>query len=107
MNGGGEFAAYDIMKNADIEGTFFVDAQHSYDIYSSSITVVVSLDVGDVLFRITSVTEVPHGNIFSQPVARSSVAGWRIQYIFNKFVCHLRFTLLLIHSLKQIVNAIF
>jgi hypothetical protein len=35
MNGGGEFAAYDIMKNADIEGTFFVDAQHSYDIYSS------------------------------------------------------------------------
>jgi hypothetical protein len=35
------YASYDIIKNADIEGTFFVDADDRY--HSSSLTVVVSL----------------------------------------------------------------
>jgi len=71
------YASYDIIKNADIEGTFFVDADDKY--HSSSITVVASLNAGDVLFVRTSSTYTPHGSIFSQSVARSSVAGWRIQ----------------------------
>jgi hypothetical protein len=76
MDGTGAYASYDIIKNANIEGTFFVD---SSDYHSSSITVVVSLNTGDVLFVRTSSTYTPHGSVFSQPVARSSVAGWRIQ----------------------------
>ena len=79
MKGTGAYASYDIIKNADIEGTFFVDAQDSYDYHSSSITIVVSLNTGDVLFVRTSSTYTPHGSVFSQHIARSSVAGWRIQ----------------------------
>ena len=79
MDGTGAYASYDIIKNADIEGTFFVDAQSSGDYHSSSTTVVVSLNTGDVLFVRTSSTYTPHGSIFSRSFVRSSVAGWRIQ----------------------------
>jgi len=79
MDGKDEYASYDIMKNADIEGTFFVDAEHSYDIYSSSMTVVLSLEVGDALFLRISSTYTPHGSVLSVKDARSSVAGWLIQ----------------------------
>jgi hypothetical protein len=64
-------------KNADIEGTFFVDADDRY--HSSSLTVVVSLNAGDVLFVRTSSTYPPHGNVISNANERPSVAGWLIQ----------------------------
>lgn len=79
MDGKEAYASYDIMKNADIEGTFFVDAEYSYDIYSSSLTVVLSLEVGDTLFLRISSTYTPHGSVVSNTNARSSVAGWLIQ----------------------------
>ena len=78
-SGTNTYASYDIMKNGDIEGTFFVDAEHGMDLFSGSTTVVVSLQVGDVLFLRTSSTREPHGNIYSRYYARSSVSGWRIQ----------------------------
>ena len=71
------YASYDIIKNADIEGTFFVDADDRY--HSSSLTVVVSLNAGDVLFVRTSSTYPPHGNVISNANERPSVAGWLIQ----------------------------
>ena len=79
MDGPGAYASYEIIKNADIEGTFFVDADTTDDYKSSSMTVVVSLEVGDVLFVRTSSTYTPHGNVVSKYTFRSSVAGWRIQ----------------------------
>lgn len=79
MDGANTYASYDIMKNGDIEGTFFVDAEHGSDLYSGSMTVVVLLQVGDVLFLRTSSTREPHGNVYSRFYARSSVSGWRIQ----------------------------
>jgi hypothetical protein len=79
MNGKDAYASYDIMKNTDIEGTLFVDAEHSYDIYSSSLTVVLSLEIGDALFLRTSSTYTPHGNVDSNTNERSSFAGWLIQ----------------------------
>jgi hypothetical protein len=54
------------IKNADIEGIFFVDAENTLDYQSNSMTVVVSLEVGDVLFVRTSSTYTPHGNVISK-----------------------------------------
>ena len=79
MNGPGAFASYVIIKNEEIVGTFFVDAEHSTEYRSSSMTVIVSLQVGDVLFVRTSSTFTPHGNVVSDVNARSYVTGWRIQ----------------------------
>ena len=79
MNGPGAFASYEIIKNAEIVGTFIVDAEHSTEYRSSSMTVIVSLQVRDVLFVRTSSTFTPHGNVVSDVNARSYVTGWRIQ----------------------------
>jgi len=79
MDGVGAFASYNIIKNADIGGTFFVDAEDNSEYHSSSIIVVLSLNAGDVLFVRTSSTYTPHGNVVSNGDARSSVAGWLIQ----------------------------
>jgi hypothetical protein len=46
---------------------------------SSSMDVIVLLQVGDVLFDRTSSTYTPHGNVVSNADVRSSVAGWLIQ----------------------------
>ena len=54
------------IKNEDIEGIFFVDAENTLDYQSTSMTVVVSLEVGDVLFVRTSSTYTPHGNVISK-----------------------------------------
>ena len=79
MNGPGEYASYEIIKNADIVGTFFADADENNEYRSSSMTVILSLQVGDALFVRTSSTYTPHGNVHSSTNARSSVAGWLIQ----------------------------
>jgi hypothetical protein len=79
MNGPDAFASYEIIKNSDIEGTFIVDAQHTGDYQSCSMAVVVSLEVGDVLFVRTSSTYTPYGNVASNGIEWSSFAGWRIQ----------------------------
>jgi hypothetical protein len=79
MNGPGAYASYEIIKNAEIVGTLFIDADHSHEYRSSSTTVIVSLQVGDILFVRTSSTYAPHGNVQSNAFARSHVAGWRIQ----------------------------
>jgi hypothetical protein len=79
MNGPGAFASYAIIKNEEIVGTFFVDAEHSTEYRSSSMTVIVLLQVGDVLFIRTSSTYTPHGNVDSGVNARSYVTGWRLQ----------------------------
>jgi len=83
MQGPGAFASYAIIKNAEIVGTFFVDAVSEHEYRSSSVTVIVSLQVGDVLFVRTSSTYTPHGNVLSNVNDWSSVAGWLIQQIFN------------------------
>ena len=80
MHGPGAFASYAIIKNAEIVGTFFVDADKEPTEYrSSSMDVIVLLQVGDVLFVRTSSTYTPHGNVVSNADVRSSVAGWLIQ----------------------------
>ena len=79
MKGQGAFASYAIIKNAEIVGTFFVDAELNVEYRSSSMTVIVSLQVGDVLFVRTSSTYAPHGNVLSNANDWSSVAGWLIQ----------------------------
>ena len=79
MNGPGAYGSYEIIKNEEIVGTFFVDAEHSTEYRSSSMTVIVSLQVGDVLFVRTSSTYTPHGNVISNANERPSVAGWLIQ----------------------------
>ena len=79
MNGPGAHTSYQIIKNEEIVGTFFVDAEHSTEYRSSSMTVIVSLQVGDVLFVRTSSTHAAHGNVVSNVNARSHVTGWRIQ----------------------------
>ena len=79
MAGTGSYASYEIIKNAEIEGTFFVDANVSDEDRSTSMTVIVSLQVGDVVFIRTSSTFTPHGNVISNVNHRSSVAGWLIQ----------------------------
>ena len=65
MKGPGAFASYAIIKNAEIVGTFFVDAESEQEYRSSSVTVIVSLQVGDVIFVRTSLTYAPHGNVLS------------------------------------------
>ena len=79
MVGTGSYASYNIIKNAEIAGTFFVDAAASSENRFSSTTVIVSLTVGDALFVRTSSTYTPHGDIASNANERSSVAGWLIQ----------------------------
>ena len=79
MNGPGEYASYEIIKNAEIVGTFFVDAEHNDEYRSSSMTVIVSLQVGDGLFVRTSSTYTPVGNVQSNANVRSHITGWRIQ----------------------------
>jgi hypothetical protein len=76
MNGPGDYASYEIIKNADIVGTLFTDADENNEYRSSSSTVIVLLQVGDVLFVRTSSTYTPHGNVHSSTNARSSVAGY-------------------------------
>ena len=79
MHGPGAYASYKIIKNAEIVGTFFVDAEKESEYRSSSVTVIVSLQVGDVLFVRTSSTYTPHGDVLSNAHDWSSVAGWLIQ----------------------------
>jgi hypothetical protein len=79
MNDPDAFASYEIIKNSDIDDTFIVDAHNTGDYQSCSMTVVVSLEVGDVLFVRTSSTYTPHGNDASNGIERSSVAGWLIK----------------------------
>lgn len=79
MHGPAEYASYVIIKNAEIVGTFFVDAGYVREYRSSAMTVIVSLQVGDVIFVQTSSTYTPHGNVISNANNWSSVAGWLIQ----------------------------
>ena len=79
MQGSGAYASFAIIKNEEIVGTFFVDAEHNIEVRSSSMAVIVSLQVGDVLFVRTSSTYTPHGNVKSDADARSHITGWRIQ----------------------------
>ena len=79
MHGPGAYASYAIIKNAEIVGTFFVDAEKESEYRSSSMTVIVSLQVGDVLFVRTRSTYTPHGDVLSNAHDWSSVAGWLIQ----------------------------
>ena len=77
MAGLGSYASYEIIKNAEIVGKFYVDAEYNDEYRSSSMTAM--LQVGDVLFVRTSSTYTPHGNVISNTYAKSSVAGWLIQ----------------------------
>ena len=81
MAGLGSYASYEIIKNAEIVGKFYVDAEYNDEYRSSSMTVM--LQVGDVLFVRTSSTYTPHGNVLSNVNDWSSVTGWLIKYIFN------------------------
>ncbi|XP_071177903.1 complement C1q-like protein 4 [Mytilus edulis] len=75
---GHHYASFEFVKNANIQGSFFVDASATNEWRSSSSTVVLVLVQGDVVFLRTSSTYVPHGNILSSKDARSSFTGWLI-----------------------------
>lgn len=77
MNHG--YASFEIVKNNEVQGTLFIDAQHSDEYRSSSITLLLTLVQGDVVFVRTSSTYTPHGSIISWKDGRSSFAGWLIQ----------------------------
>ncbi|CAC5400372.1 unnamed protein product [Mytilus coruscus] len=72
------YASFDLVKNADVQGSFFIDASGENEWRSSSLTVVLALVQGDVVFVRTSSTYVPHGNIYSSKEGRSSFTGWLI-----------------------------
>ncbi|CAC5400376.1 unnamed protein product [Mytilus coruscus] len=74
-----EFASYELVKNNAVQGSMFVDAEHSGENRSSSMTAVLALFHGDVVFVRTSSTYIPHGSIHSSKNGRSSFAGWLIQ----------------------------
>ena len=80
MKGPGAFASYAIIKHAEIVGTFFVDAESEQEYRSSSVTVIVSLQVGDVIFVRTSSTYAPHGNVLS------NVNDWSSVGLLNTFL---------------------
>ncbi|VDI70832.1 Hypothetical predicted protein [Mytilus galloprovincialis] len=73
------YASFDVVKNADVQGSFFVDAGGVGEYRSSSTTIVLALVNGDVVFVRTSATYVPHGSIHSSKDGRSSFTGWLIQ----------------------------
>ncbi|CAG2253262.1 unnamed protein product [Mytilus edulis] len=75
---GHHYASFEFVKNANIQGSFFVDASITNEWRSSSSTVVLALVQGDVVFVRTSSTYVPHGNIHSSKDGRSSFTGWLI-----------------------------
>ncbi|CAG2253263.1 unnamed protein product [Mytilus edulis] len=73
------YASFELVKNADVQGSFFVDADGESEWRSSSSIVVLVLVQGDVVFVRTSTTYVPHGDIHSSKDGRSSFTGWLIQ----------------------------
>ncbi|XP_063447783.1 uncharacterized protein LOC134727335 [Mytilus trossulus] len=73
------YASFELVKNADVQGSFFVDASGESEFRSSSSIIVLALVKGDVVFVRTSTTYVPHGDIHSSKDARSSFTGWLIQ----------------------------
>ena len=79
MNGVQEYASYEIMRNSNVEGTFFVDAEFTDGYKYSSITVVVEVEQADVVFVRTGTSYKTHGSVYSRQHARSTFAGWRIQ----------------------------
>lgn len=78
MDGTEAFASFEIVKNADVEGVFFVDAAETNNFVYSSLTIVISLNQGDVVFIRVGGGYTPKGNLFSRYFARSSFAGWQI-----------------------------
>ncbi|XP_071177904.1 complement C1q-like protein 4 [Mytilus edulis] len=73
------YASFELVKNADVQGSFFVDAGGENEWRSSSSIVVLALVKGDVVFVRTSSTYVPYGNIQSSKDGRSSFTGWLIE----------------------------
>ena len=57
------YASFNVVKNAEIQGTLFVDASAENEWRYSSITLVLNLTKGDVMFVRTSTTYQPHGSI--------------------------------------------
>lgn len=76
MNHG--YASIVIVKNNEVHGTLFVDAEHTSEYRSSSMTVLSTLVQGDVVFVRTSSTYTPHGSIISWEDGKSSFGGWLI-----------------------------
>ena len=80
MDGTNNYASFQIMKNSDIEGTFFVDAEYDNGFQYSSITIVIALQIGDAVFVRTSASYTPHGSILSYEHAYCTFSGWLIRY---------------------------
>lgn len=57
-----EYASYEVLKNDVVQGALYVDAEHSSEWRSSSVT-IVSVQ-GDVVFVRTSSIYTPYGSIF-------------------------------------------
>lgn len=74
-----EYASYELVKNNAVQGSLFVDAEHNGEWRSSSMTSVLALFHGDVVFVRTSSTTSPHGSVHSSEGGRSTFAGWLIQ----------------------------
>ncbi|VDI57466.1 Hypothetical predicted protein [Mytilus galloprovincialis] len=76
------YASFELVKNADVQGSFFIDASLINEWRSSSTTIVLELVQGDVVFVRTSSTYVPLGDIHSSKDGRSSfTVNWTIRDI--------------------------
>ena len=80
MDGRGAFVPYDFVKNADVMGTFFTDAEDTadYQIEYASSTIVIKARQGDVVFIRVGDEFPPSGSVLSSKAARSSFIGWKL-----------------------------
>ncbi|CAC5400377.1 unnamed protein product [Mytilus coruscus] len=78
MDGPGQYASFEIVKNADIIGTFFVDPQYDEGYKYSSLTLVTDLHQTDTVFVRIGSSYAVVGNVLSKPYARSSFTGWKL-----------------------------
>lgn len=78
MDGPHQYASFEIVKNAEIIGTFFVDPEYDQGYKYSSLTLVVDLHQTDTVFVRIGSSYAELGNVLSRNYARSSFTGWKL-----------------------------
>ncbi|CAC5425892.1 C1QL [Mytilus coruscus] len=68
--------AFEIVKNADVEGAVFLDVEEACDSEHVTWTLVSALDVGDIVYVRTHSTREIQGDVLSSIEGMSSFAGW-------------------------------
>ncbi|CAC5422355.1 unnamed protein product [Mytilus coruscus] len=78
MDGPHQYASFEIVKNAEIVGTFFVDPEYDQGYKYSSLTLVVDMRQTDTVFVRIGSSYAEVGNVLSRSYARSSFTGWKL-----------------------------